>query len=67
MEINKNGKFLETENDELVVDAVNRAPPTQNAMTTTMAATTQRGKGNVGAKDNDDDEKADNTKGGEEG
>ena len=68
-DIKNNGDFIETDNDELVVDAANNAPPPQDApnTTTTTAAATEEGGDNVGAKDGDDnDDEADYTKGGEE-
>ena len=43
MEINENGEVAETENDELVINAVNKAPPHKDAMTTTTAAAAEEG------------------------
>ena len=37
VEINKNGEVAETDNDKLFIDAVNGAPPPQDAMTNTTA------------------------------
>ena len=64
VETNENGEVVETENDELVVDSVNDAPPPQDAPTTTTTATTtaaaeEGGDGDdVGTEDgkNDEDE-----------
>ena len=71
MEINENREVAETDNDELVVDAANDAPPPQDAPTATMTmvdATEEGGDDDdMGAEDGDGNDKADNTKGGEEG
>ena len=63
MEINE---VAETDNDELVSDTANDAPSHQAAMTTTTAAATEEGwdDNNVGTYDGDNDNEADNTKGG---
>ena len=63
VEINK---VAETDNRKIVVDAANDAPPPQDAMPITMAAATEEGgdDNNVGAKDGDNDNEADNTNGG---
>ena len=58
MEINENGEVTEMDNDELAVDAANEAPPSLDAMTTTTAADSEEG--------GEDDNGADNIKGGEE-
>ena len=71
MEIKDNGEVVETDNDELVVDATNYAPPPQDdpTTTTTTADTSEEGgnKNDVVAKDGNDDDEAEYTKGGEEG
>ena len=62
-------KVAETDNDELVVDAVNNTPPPQDAMTTNKADAAEEGGDNddVGSEDCNNDNEANNTKGGEEG
>ena len=64
MDINENGEVVETDNDELVVDVANDAPPPQDAMTTTTEAVAEEGgdEDDVGAKDGDNEDEADNTK-----
>ena len=67
VEINENGEVVETENDELVVDAANNAPPPQESPTTTTATAAAAEEGGhdnaVGTKDGGDNN-TDNTKGG---
>ena len=67
VDINNNGEFIETDNDEFIVDAANDAPHPQDAPTntTTTEAATKEGGGedDVSAEDN----KADYTKYGGEG
>ena len=69
LDINKNGEVVKTDNEKLVVDAANDAPPLQDALTTstTTAASAEEGRDDedVGAKDSDDnDDEEDYTKGG---
>ena len=66
VEINQ---VAETDNNELVVDAANGAPPTQDAMTTTTVDAAEEGRDNddVGAEDGNNNNEANNTKGGKEG
>ena len=63
MEINE---VAEIENEKLVVNATNNVPPHQDAMTTTMAAAAEEGgyDDDVGTEYGDDNNDADNTKGG---
>ena len=64
LEINK---VTDTDKNKLVVDATNDAPPPQDAMATatTDAAEEVREDNNVNAKDGNDENEADNTKGGD--
>ena len=68
MEINNNGEVKETDNDELVADVANNAPPTQDAMATITTATAKEGRDDdeLGAKDSGGNDEAENNKGGEE-
>ena len=65
----KNGEVVEIDNDELVVDATNDAPPPQDAMNTNTAAAAEEGRDedDVCADDGNGNNEADDTKGGEEG
>ena len=69
MKINENGEVAETDNDEIVVDAANEDPPPQEAMTNTTAADTEEGgdDDNLGTKDGNDNNEADDIKGVEVG
>ena len=61
-------EVVDTDNEELVVDAANGAPPPQDAMTTTTEAAAEEGRDDdMGAKDGGGNDEAEDTKGGEEG
>ena len=67
--INKNGEVVEKDSDKLVVDAANDAPPppqeAPTTTTTTAAAVEKCGDDDdVDSKDGDEDDKADDIKGG---
>ena len=62
VEINE---VADMDDDKLFVDAAKYAPPPQDDMTTTTAAAAEDGgDNNVGAEDSNDNDEADNTKGG---
>ena len=67
VDIKENGEVVKMENRKLVVNAANNAPPPQDALTattTTSATSEEGGDDDMGAKDGDDNDKAENTKGG---
>ena len=69
VEIKEKVEVAETDNDELVFNDTNDAPPPQDAMTTTTAASDKEGEDEkyVRDEDYDNDNDVDDTKGGEEG